>query len=173
MLSGSKEITFKVKSFWLLPKFAYERSTVQGKWLCIVVTSGQTIDYRLPRNLWPEHYDVELRPDFYPPLTSDQFFFDGWVTVHLICETPTDKVYLHYRQMTINTTSVDVRDTANTRINVISVATDTTREFFIVQIERQLTVGEKIRVSVSFTGPLKRDLGGLYWSQYTEGGETK
>lgn len=148
------------------------------RWLAIVAaiavaTSGQTIDYRLPRNLWPEHYDIELRPDFYPPLTSDQFFFDGWVTVHLICETPTDKVYLHYRQMTINTSSVDVRDTTNTRINVISVATDTTREFFIVQIERQLTVGEKIRVSLSFTGPLKRDLGGLYWSQYTEGGETK
>ena len=134
---------------------------------------AQSSSTRIPANLWPEHYDIEIRPDFYPPLTPEQFFFDGWVTIYLRCGESTDYVYLHFKQMTINKDSIDLRDSANGRINVINISEDTIRQLLIIQTSRQLIANERFRVSLNFTGPIKRDLLGLYYSQYEEGGVTK
>ena len=135
--------------------------------------AAQSSSTRLPTNLWPEHYDVEIRPDFYPPLTSSQFFFDGWVTIHLRCDVPTTEIHLNFKQLSISTASIDVRDSTNGKINVAGISSDSSRQLFVIQLDRQLLATERIQVSMNFTGPLLRDNIGFYYSQYTEGGVTK
>ena len=137
------------------------------------MTVAQEVDYRLPRNLYPEHYDIELRPDFYPPLTTSQFFFDGWVTLHLRCDVATDLIHIHFRSMTINGASLVVTSSENPSIDVLGTSVDSVREFYIIQVDRPFKVGEQITVSMNFTGPIKNDYMGLYYSQYNESGQVK
>lgn len=86
---------------------------------------------------------------------------------------PTDLIYVHTKSLTIRTETIDVRDSANAAINVLSNVDDRANEFFIIQVARQLAVAEEITVFINFTGPIKRDYTGLYYSQYNEGGITK
>jgi hypothetical protein len=99
-----------------------------------VAVVSQEIDYRIPRNLVPEHYDIEIRPDFYAPLQPSEFFLDGWVTVHMRCVTPTNLIHLHFRSMTINQQSVDVTEGENPAISIVSMSIDSVREFFIIEV---------------------------------------
>lgn len=100
----------------------------------VAVVSQEEIDYRIPRNLWPEHYDIEIRADFYPPLQPSQFFLDGWVTAHLRCVTPTNLIHLHFRAMTINQQSVVVTEGENPAISIVAMSIDSVREFFIIEV---------------------------------------
>jgi hypothetical protein len=139
----------------------------------VLAQTDDQLAYRLPSTYWPEHYELEVRPDFYPPLSSENFFFDGWITIHLRCVAPTDFIYLHYRQLAIDDSSIFVSEEITGSINVRNVSIDALHEFYIIQLERQVVADEHIRVSLNFTGPLRKDSIGLYWSEYMEGGTTR
>lgn len=51
--------------------------------------------------------------------------------------------------------------------------TDKQRQFEIFFLDTDLVPGGKYFIEMSFTGPLKGDLAGLYLSKYNRGNETK
>ena len=50
-------------------------------------------NYRLPRDLKPNEYGVELRPVF--EMVDDSYWFYGVSSVNFTCVNPTDKIVLH------------------------------------------------------------------------------
>ncbi len=50
---------------------------------------------------------------------------------------------------------------------------DDNMEFFILSLDRLLTVGANYRVRLTFSGELRTEAPGFYWTDYTEDDETK
>jgi len=53
------------------------------------------INDRLPPHLVPEHYVVDLRPDFDYNTESDAYLFYGTSSVRYLCKEPTKYLILH------------------------------------------------------------------------------
>ena len=75
-----------------------------SEWLT-EVTSGpieppEPIDVRLPLNVYPLHYNLELKPDFYGP-DPEAFSFEGKVEVFVECRVATNRIVLHVNKLTI------------------------------------------------------------------------
>ena len=73
-------------------------------WFSLAQEEGDTSLGRLPTDLWPIHYVLELQPDFYdeePP-----FYFNGSVSVTFEVRNPTAIVYLNSRDLSIDDSSL-------------------------------------------------------------------
>ena len=67
---------------------------------------GDTSLGRLPTDLSPIHYVLELQPDIYtgePP-----FFFNGSVSIRFVCQVATSVVYLNSKGLNIDGSSLNI-----------------------------------------------------------------
>ena len=129
---------------------------------------------RLPRNLIPWHYNVDIQPDIYGSDPS-RFSFLGRVDIYLACENQTNQITLQYRKMTIRNESVSVRDADGEQASIAhsDIAIDEAREFYHILLEDQLQIGDRIVVSVDFSGQLWEDFAGMFWNEYYVDGEPR
>ena len=74
--------------------------------------------------------------------------------------------------MTVNSIEVTVVPSGE-NIQVRNTEYDLETQFFIITLARTLVVGEEINVAMSYEGKLKKDMIGLYYSDYEEGGAIK
>lgn len=90
------------------------------------------------------------------------------------CVKETSNVTLHMRELNITqgTLTFSAESGASSDPAYQSWEEDTSREFLIVHLDRDLSVGAKYIIQMNFTGPLKEDLSGLYLSSYKRGNET-
>src|SRR4026209_2452912 len=58
-------------------------------------------DVRLPKNVVPTHYDIELKPDL------DNFTFSGIETITLSVLKKTKKITLHSKEIEIDTVDIN------------------------------------------------------------------
>ena len=130
--------------------------------------------YRLPTDLKPSHYDVEIKADIYQPDPED-FNLEGWVTMHLDCQESTETIVFHKGvRIDIDTASIVVRNSvSNEAIGLSGLSEDVEKNFYKVHLSRVLSVGENITVSLHYTSPMKNDLSGFFWFNYVEDGETR
>lgn len=128
-------------------------------------------DVRLPTALTPLEYDVELKPDFYGD-DPEAFSLQGSVTIRMKCVESTNNITVHINKLTVDPASVSVRDAAGGEIAHNTPREDKDRQFYIIPLPQSLTPGQEYTVSMTFTGPLKDDLKGLYLSQYKRGNQT-
>jgi hypothetical protein len=64
---------------------------------------------RLPRDVSPVHYDLEIRPIIHLPLDNpEQFTAPGTVTIRLHCVTATTSITLHSNDIDIDHDGVTV-----------------------------------------------------------------
>jgi aminopeptidase N len=122
------------------------------------------IDYRLPNNTRPIHYDVWLKTD----IDQGIFDFSGRVTIHIEALENTNEITLHYRQLTI----VDVklqRATGATLQSNVPFSVNETLEFVIIKPTQRLISGSQYRIVINYIGELRDDDAGFYRSSYLEG----
>ena len=50
---------------------------------------------------------------------------------------------------------------------------DPDREFYILHLDRQMTVGDKVLVKISYNGQLWEDYDGMFWNAYYDNGQRK
>jgi len=62
-------------------------------------------DGRLPRNVLPMHYDIEIAPNFYQALP---FPFDGTVAIVVRCTVSSSSIVLNSKFLLIKTVSIEV-----------------------------------------------------------------
>ena len=149
-----------------------------SEWLT-EVTSGpieppEPIDVRLPLNVYPLHYNLELKPDFYGP-DPEAFSFEGKVEVFVECRVATNRIVLHVNKLTIEegTVRLEKMGADGNVPDVVSWEEDKVRQFLIIHLSEMLTVAQTYVVKMSFHGPLRPDLVGLYLSSYKLGDETR
>lgn len=127
---------------------------------------------RLPRSVLPELYTLELFPDLYKADPKD-FTFSGSLTILVNCTERTRNITLHSNKITIDTASVAVRGVNGGGNLFSSLSRQEELMFSIFHLNSDLTAGQQYELKMNFTGPLKDDLAGLYYSTYTSDNETK
>lgn len=128
---------------------------------------------RLPKDLVPEHYNVELTPDMYGD-DPKRFTFSGKTDVEFKVEKATDRIIMHTNKLTYTNSTMKLTRLSATGAlpTVTRYEFDLARQFLIIVLDGQLTKDAKYSVHLQFMGPLDNDLAGLYRSSYQEGNKT-
>ncbi|XP_017039730.2 glutamyl aminopeptidase [Drosophila ficusphila] len=126
---------------------------------------AEKIDYRLPGNLIPTHYDLYL----FPNIETGEF--SGQETITITVAEATDKIVLH--SLNLNISSVAVMNTGSDTLQVLETSFDDVREFLTFQLSEPLTQGREIRLHLGFEGSMANKIVGLYSSSYVKEDETR
>ncbi|MDA1036275.1 MAG: M1 family metallopeptidase [Chloroflexi bacterium] len=118
------------------------------------MTSPDT--YRLPANVRPVQYSVELTPDL------QSFTFTGRETIVVRVGQPTSTVVLNSSELDITSASASLAD--GTTVSA-SVTVDEVAERATVTLAQDLPAGDAT-LAFEFTGTLNDQLRGFYRSQY-------
>ena len=132
-------------------------------------TKGREFKYkliRIPKDIWPEHYDLFLNPNL---KTSN---FDGKVDILLRCFKSTNQIIFHVKDL--KTHNIKVLDDKDKEIKVKDVSENKERNLMILQLEKDLIKDAKYRLAMDFNGKLADNMEGFYKSQYkTKDGEKR
>lgn len=138
--------------------------------------SKDVLNYRLPTNVIPHHYVVELTPYFTTQNgNKEQFTFDGKVDITLSTnESDITQIVLHANELEISAI-VKLRDeiVPLTEIKLVSRSQDVRTHKYILEFEKALQARRKYVLSLQFVGKLSTDMHGFYRSSYEENGVTK
>ncbi len=119
-------------------------------------------DYRLPRSVIPNHYDILLEPDL------EKAVFDGNVGIDVDIAEPTTDVVLNAIELEIATATVTQGDV----VQHATISMDTESERATLTVASELATGSA-RIDIAFAGVLNDDLRGFYRSVYTVDGVEK
>ncbi|XP_065349190.1 aminopeptidase Ey-like [Cloeon dipterum] len=122
-------------------------------------TALPTPSYRLPGDLRPEHYTLELKTF----LDEENSRFEGRVLIRVKCEKDTSRVVLHSTDLILKTDQVRVGDK-----EIIGHEFDTRNEFYIINLKEELKSGSKYLIEIPFKGYLTTNLKGYYRSSYQD-----
>ncbi|XP_065349189.1 aminopeptidase Ey-like [Cloeon dipterum] len=122
-------------------------------------TALPTPSYRLPGDLRPEHYTLEIKTF----LDGENSRFEGRVLIRVKCEKDTSRVVLHSTDLILNTDQVRVGDR-----EIVGHEFDTQNEFYIIKLKEELKSGSKYLIEIPFKGNLTTSLAGYYRTSYQD-----
>ncbi|XP_076438567.1 glutamyl aminopeptidase-like [Babylonia areolata] len=124
---------------------------------------------RLPRSLFPMHYDLELR------VNLKTFTFTGACNISVHVNTSTRHVVFHRNDLTLNESLVRVRSRPHHEWRVVQQHHVTASQFHVLEVDRELPMGLTVQLELGrFSGKIRDDLRGLYQSSYrTADGQVK
>jgi len=144
------------------------------------VKTPKVKDVRLPENLKPIYYKIELIP-YVGQYEMKNFTIDGKVWIDMQCLQSTSKITIHSKNITIDDSKVKVYEIgeAETPIaqdeenKIKSFKTsnpvyDLQRDFYNVSLDGSLEEGKIYRMFIEFSALLDDSLGGFYRSKYTD-----
>lgn len=121
-----------------------------------------TINYRLPNDTKPIHYDISISTAIH---TGD-LNFDGTVVIEIVAVEATNLITLHIMRNTVlNVKFWDV----NERV-ILDTPTDfyfeVERDFLRIPLRENLVIGQRYFIEVIYKGILRNDDAGFYVSTY-------
>ncbi|CAK8674728.1 unnamed protein product [Clavelina lepadiformis] len=126
--------------------------------------TGPWADVRLPKDLVPLHYVVDLQPNL-EPVSTDYYVFNGTSSVDFTVKNATSYIIIHSNKL--NYSEVIVKEIETGMEQSSSFSTYEPNQFLVVEMSTKLVVGKNYTLSTVFMGELADDLGGLYRSSYT------
>ncbi|XP_039261143.2 aminopeptidase N-like isoform X1 [Styela clava] len=124
-------------------------------------------DWRLPKDLIPMSYQVELRPLFDPDEQGRYLFF-GSSTVEFKCNKSTSQIKMHSSRLNYTTEQIKLSDSEGNVIDILHMEYDLIKEFVTFEIESECKQGEDYTLTFEkFISEMSLDLTGLYRSYYT------
>lgn len=147
----------------------------------VLIDSKQTtVNYRLPTDVKPQHYELELTPYFDDDENHEDFTFDGWVSIKLQATVAqVDKIILHMNDLIIKDWRlVDAQLPSTTVASGLFVASDyeAITHFWTIPIRNQLggsiylDTARQYTLIINYSGYLREDMNGFYRSYYYEDG---
>ncbi|XP_072241404.1 aminopeptidase N-like [Leuresthes tenuis] len=134
--------------------------------------------YRLPKSLVPDHYNVTLHPRLTPHPTAGLYIFTGMSTVEFQCVEDTNLILIHSNKL--NYTNQENGHLA--RLTSVSGGAappitaswlNPVTQYLVLQLNGNLMKDHRYQLHTDFTGELADDLGGFYRSEYIENGIKK
>ncbi|XP_030752545.1 aminopeptidase N-like [Sitophilus oryzae] len=125
-------------------------------------------DYRLPKNVMPENYRLEI---ITPLGEKDNFDFHGKVWIETSCVTPTKNITLHSKDLEIEEEKVALKDISSKvikEIKELKVTYDKENDFLIILLDQPLTEDHRYEIYIPFKGKLNDGLAGFYRSSYVD-----
>ncbi|XP_071955339.1 aminopeptidase N-like [Antedon mediterranea] len=124
--------------------------------------------YRLPRDLIPSHYDLHVRTDLV------NFIFEGSVTITFTCESKTNYILLHSKQLAIDrNTAIVIESNGGNVLKIVDLRFYPVNEYLLVELTDNMMVGREYNLTLSFNGNLTDSLNGYYRSSYTTSQQEK
>ena len=80
------------------------------------------------------------------------------------CLNEAGNITLHAVDLAIDHDKVTVTENSGKIINVENIEYEVEREFFIIHLNKSLTLGKSYLVNIEYFGKIKNNLRGLYWS---------
>jgi hypothetical protein len=165
--------TIKASIRWMSSSFA-----ALNIWLSdnvVVVVKPEMIDYRLPKDLVPFHYDLLIKTQF-DNIVNDSFAYDGEVTIHVQCVKDTSNLIFHINKLIIDNATLSVKsptDQTFGEIKGFSWRNDYERQFFVANLTKQLKAGQNYTIFVKYIGYLTDDNAGFYRSSYLDNNQQR
>jgi puromycin-sensitive aminopeptidase len=119
---------------------------------------GSENKFRLPRGVWPKHYDISLTPDLH------QFTFSGFETIEIDVREPVSQIVLNARDLEIQEASVVSAGSKDIRTGKVSL--DEESDLATIEFAETLAAGSW-KLSLRFTGIHNDKLKGFYRSSWT------
>jgi aminopeptidase N len=127
------------------------------------------LNYRLPNNTIPRHYDIHLETDIH----LANFGFSGEVTITIEALQNTNVIVLHIRQLSIFKVDLFDNDSNPLQTNIQFTVQNST-EMLIIHNITQLNINQRYKLKISYVGYLRTDDAGFYRSSYIDNnGEQK
>ena len=145
------------------------------KFLIEFQPSIEKIDYRLPKNLVPYHYNSLVKPQFVN-LVNNGYTYEGEVTISFRCIEDTNRLIFHINKLLIVNSTLKVTsltDTPFTDIVGFSWTNDFERQFFVANLAQTFKANNNYTVFVQFTGYLTDDNAGFYRSSYLDNNQQR
>ncbi|XP_062552054.1 aminopeptidase N-like [Armigeres subalbatus] len=131
------------------------------------VQGGGRPSYRLPREVIPEHYDLEVHTHLGDD--GEGFRFFGVVNITVTSIYDSSNITLHSKDLIIdeNRTSI-INLNASQPLPIATLDYDLQNDFLIIRIDGsdQIQANEQYLLSIPFEGELKNDVIGYYRSSY-------
>ncbi|KAF2725507.1 hypothetical protein K431DRAFT_280881 [Polychaeton citri CBS 116435] len=121
------------------------------------ITKGREV---LPKNVKPVHYDLTLEPNL------KTFEYEGKVTIDLDVVEDTTSISLNTLDLELHETKVEADGVIISSSPKLSYNEDT--QTTTVSFDHALKVGQKARLSHTFTGTLNDAMAGFYRSSYKD-----
>lgn len=119
--------------------------------------------YFLPTNVKPLRYTITLEPKL------EEEIIIGSVTLELQALENTNNITVEIRSITINDSTVTVKDSSGNEIPHGDPSWYNTTEFYVINLNEQLKSGETYSLTIgSYLGKLHSDNGGFYLAKYTD-----
>ncbi|XP_055614928.1 aminopeptidase A isoform X2 [Toxorhynchites rutilus septentrionalis] len=140
------------------PSMETSTTTIPTTTALVTTTEAPPIDYRLPEDNAPLHYDLWL----YPQLEAGTFL--GKVTIDVETKKETDRIVMHSYLLNVTRVSINC---LNGTCGYGGFEMDEERDFLTFKIIGTLKPGFVTKVTIEFTGQMDGKIVGLYSSTYT------
>lgn len=129
-------------------------------------------NYRLPTNVMPINYIIEIEPFFTGP---NEFTFSGSATITFRSLTTTNEIVLHQNELTINEllTTLTLASNPGSQTIITGTTWDNVTHLYTLHTASTLAPNVEYRLSFVYTGILSSDMRGFYRSSYVENQVTK
>ncbi|XP_055604773.1 aminopeptidase N-like [Uranotaenia lowii] len=137
-------------------------------WLLVLGTgallvSAATEDYRLPLEVTPRHYDLEVHTHLGDD--NEGFRFEGRVKILVTANSDTNVVTLHAKNLTLDEDGIRV-ELNGREVPVASLTIQDETDFIIIQTRRKLLTGKNYTISIPFEADFGTAPVGYYRSSY-------
>ncbi|KAG7211600.1 hypothetical protein KM043_010856 [Ampulex compressa] len=139
---------------------AADRSFDYGKEPLEDVDVEASVDYRLPKTVYPSVYEIILIPDL-----IEDFSFTGVVKINATVRVATNSITLHCGKLNVLSSTVAI---GNTRLNVSNIYRDDVTEKYTIVLVDTLAAGSEILIAFSYYGALNENMIGFYKSSYVD-----
>lgn len=121
-------------------------------------------DYLLPTDNIPNHYTIELEPDF------ENDVFNGSVSIEFTVINTTRYFYFHRRELVIDASSFNIESGNGIPVSIGSFSCDSDdREICTITFTDELIAGNDYTLTInSFTGILNNANAGFYLAKYED-----
>ncbi|CAM4734208.1 unnamed protein product [Leuciscus chuanchicus] len=123
--------------------------------------------WRLPKTLSPQTYNVTL----WPRLTPDQtglYIFTGMSSVIFKCVEKTDLILIHSNKLNMTKPVTLTARGSQPAPSIESTEMYPKTQYMVIRLKESLTAGESYELYTEFVGELADDLGGFYRSEYVD-----
>lgn len=138
-------------------KFPVERESV------LTGTPREDLNYRLPNNTIPSHYDIVLTTRVDEGIRE----FTGVVTIDVTVVEETNSFVLNARQLKFDKATVQSGSESPEELQIVY---EEQREFLILtrKVEAPFAKDSKLKLNVTYNGVLRNDNAGFYMTTYTD-----
>lgn len=132
-------------------------------------------DYRLPKNVVPTNYVIELTP-YLDTNDTNKFTFKGQSKIDLVIKQNTKTITFHANNLNLSNIILEysLSENQSKQIDNIKPEINKQKDFVTLTLEEELNSTLKnVKLSLHFTGVLNDNLRGFYRSSYQDGEEKR